>query len=391
MTALRHLYIHGCDELKSMPSEFGHLTSLQTLTWFVAGTGSGCSKVRELRQLEQLGGPLELRQLENVTEADAKAAHLGNKKELTRLTLTWEKKGKKQDSHQKVLEALKPHDGLKVASIGGYGGSISPTWMTTLQQMVKLELWGCKNLKELPPLWQLPALQDLWLSGLSLSCLCSGDAPITPFMELKVLSLGWMPNFETWWSLNNEVQGEEPIFPQLEKLLIRGCERLTALPKASIIQEPSSGVINTVWRSAFPALKELELDILRTFQRWEAAVLGVEVTFPLLETLVIRSCPELTSLPEAPKLSELEIRQGSQQMLVQVASFITASLSKLVLRMDGDGEATWLDGHSLIQLVDGEEKRNHNRSPLTFMKLTGCNVFFLSVKCSGALGMFSAP
>jgi Leucine-rich repeat (LRR) protein len=353
------------------------------LTCFVAGTGSGCSNVRELRQLEQLGGPLELRQLENVTEADAKAAHLGNKKELTRLTLTWTSSLEKEEEEQgntKVLEALKPHDGLKVLDVDGYRGGTYPTWINTLQQMVKLTLSGCKNLKELPPLWQLAALKVLSLVGLeSLNCLCSGDAAVTPFKELKELSLHRMPNFETWWV--NEVRGEELIFPQVEKLSISYCERLTALPKASMIKEPlpPCGVINTVWHSPFPALKELGLRNLPTFQRWEA-VQGEEVTFPRLEKIVTWSCPELTSLPEAPNLSELAIQEGSQQMLVQVANCIVtaSSLSKLVLWINDDREATWPDGNSLIQLVDGEEKQNQNKSPspLTVMGLCGCNVFF---------------
>ncbi|KAG0520886.1 hypothetical protein BDA96_08G113100 [Sorghum bicolor] len=381
MTGLRHLYIHGCDGLKSIPSELGNLTSLQTLTCFVAGTGSGCSNVRELRQLDQLGGPLELRQLENVAEADAKAAHIGNKKDLTRLTLRWttSREKEEQDKSTKMLEALKPHDGLKVLDIYGYGGGTYPTWiwMNTLQQMVKLTLSGCKNLKELPPLWQLPALKVLSLEGLeSLNCLCSGDAAVTPFMELKELSLRKMPNFETWWV--NELQGEESIFPQVEKLSIYNCERLTALPKALMIKDTSGGVINKVWRSAFPALKKLKLDDMQTFQRWEA-VQGEEVTFPRLEKLVIGRCPELTSLPEAPNLSELEIHRGSQQMLVPVANCIVtaSSLSKLELYID-DRETAWPDGDSLIQLVDGEEKQSHNKSPstLTVMELYRCNVFF---------------
>ncbi|BAS87363.1 Os03g0849500 [Oryza sativa Japonica Group] len=88
MTALRHLYTHGCERLKSMPPNLGHLTCLQTLTCFVAGACSGCSDLGELRQSD-LGGRLELTQLENVTKADAKAANLGKKKKLTELSLGW--------------------------------------------------------------------------------------------------------------------------------------------------------------------------------------------------------------------------------------------------------------------------------------------------------------
>ncbi|VAH12117.1 unnamed protein product [Triticum turgidum subsp. durum] len=87
MTSLCHLYTHGCPTLKSMPPGLENLTKLQTLTVFVAGVpGPDCSDVGELQHLN-LGGHLELRQVENVKEAEAKVVNLGNKKDLRELTL----------------------------------------------------------------------------------------------------------------------------------------------------------------------------------------------------------------------------------------------------------------------------------------------------------------
>ncbi|KAM0874443.1 hypothetical protein ACQ4PT_037426 [Festuca glaucescens] len=126
MTALRHLYTHGCRMLKSMPRDLGKLTSLQTLTSFVAGSGSKCSDVGELGHLN-LGGQLELRHLQNVIEEDAKAANLVMKKELRELTLKWadsEQTSCRDDA--RVLEKLEPHDGLHAIRIHSYGATTFP-------------------------------------------------------------------------------------------------------------------------------------------------------------------------------------------------------------------------------------------------------------------------
>jgi hypothetical protein len=164
--------------------------------------------------------------------------------------------------------------------------------------------------------------------------LCGGDPPSFTFKKLKQLRLSGMPNFGAWWE-TNEMQGQDdPVFPEVEKLSISSCERLATLPRASVIRDSPGGMVNPVWRSAFPALKELGLFHLTNFQRWEevAGTPGEQITtFPWLEELLIRKCPELITLPETPRLSVLDIRGGSQQICLRAVRHIT-SLSKLVLK-----------------------------------------------------------
>nr|AAO37936.1 putative resistance complex protein [Oryza sativa Japonica Group]ABF99904.1 powdery mildew resistance protein PM3b, putative, expressed [Oryza sativa Japonica Group] len=380
LTTLRHLYLHGCSSLESMPPDLGRLICLQTLTCFVAGTCYGCSDLGELRQLD-LGGQLELSQLENVTKADAKAANLRKKKKLTKLSLDWSPNHSKeaQNNHKEVLEGLTPNEGLKVLRIHCCGSSTCPTWMNKLWYMVELQLIGCKNLEMLPPLWQLPALEVLFLEGLDgLNCLFNSDehTPFT-FCKLKELTLSDMRNFMTWWDIN-EVQGEELVFPEVEKLFIEYCHRLTALPKASNAISKSSGRVSTVCRSAFPALKEMKLCDLSVFQRWEAVneTPREEVTFPQLDKLTIRCCPELTTLPEAPKLSDLNIYKGSQQLSLVAASRYITSMSSLNLDLSiDDTETALVAKQNSSELVYEKEKWNDN-SPLELMDLDGCNLLF---------------
>jgi hypothetical protein len=138
--------------------------------------------------------------------------------------------------------------------------------------------------------------------------LCSGGT-FFHFPNLKELTLNYLPEFDRWCEVN-WTQGEHIIFPQLEKLLIRNCGKVAALPEPALLGGPCCGDYNKdpderkLW-SAFPVLKVLELECLAKFQRWEGAAeatQGQQILFPRLESLSIDRCGELVTLPEGPEL-----------------------------------------------------------------------------------------
>ena len=180
------------------------------------------------------------------------------------------------------------------------------------------------------------------------------------------MSLENMPNFEMWWD-RNEVQGEEQIlFPEVENLRIVLCQKLLALPKASVIKK-SSGRDGAECRSPFPALKGMYLSGLDKFHRWEAVQesFGEQVTFPSLEQLEVFGCPELTTFPEAPKLRKVELSNCRQQACLQAGSRYITSLSSLEVRAPNKEENS----------AELEVVREH-KSPLGDLYLEGCDLFF---------------
>ncbi|CAL4950073.1 unnamed protein product [Urochloa decumbens] len=311
MTALCHLYIHRCPKLKCMPAELGQLTSLQTLTNFVVGTGSDCSSIGELQHLNNLGGPLLLSQLKNVTAAaDAKKANLANKKGLRELSLTWTSSEEEKQHCHKVLQGLEaPHE-IEALRIENYQGINFPMWLGMLPNMVEFHLYRCNKSNKLPPLRSVRALQVLCLKGLAkLECLCSGGTSFH-FPILKELMLHDLPEFDRWYEVN-WVHGGQIIFPQLEKLSIRNCGKVTTLPGPALLGGSSGGDYKEpdemkLW-SAFPMLEVLELQCLAKFQWWGAAEVTQrqQIIFPLVESLLIYGCPELRTLPEGPLHREL--------------------------------------------------------------------------------------
>ncbi|RCV39690.1 hypothetical protein SETIT_8G243800v2 [Setaria italica] len=350
--------------LQCMPPELGRLTSLRTLTCFVVSSDSDCSSLGELKNLN-IGGSLELKQLENVTEArNARQANLGNKKELRQLSLRWTSRKEEEQQCNEVLEVLQVHDRLLALEIEAYQGTNFPLWMGALRNMVELRLSWCRKSEQLPPLCQLPALQLLHLEGLTqLQFLCSSCTSST-FGKLKDLKLVDLDNFDRFY--DQAVEEELVAFPQLEKLHIERCEKLTALPEAGVLRKWYDGGEYTMVRSAFPGLKSLMLKDLRSFERWEAAI-EIEVEhalFPLLETVRIDSCNKLTTLPRAPKLRELFLymSDGENQQRSLGATRYMTSLSNLELKG--------------IE-VDGKDKWDYISS-VTNMHLYCCSLFFQS-------------
>jgi hypothetical protein len=305
MTSLRHLYTHGCRKLKSMPRDLGKLTSLQTLTSFVASSGSNCSDVGELGHLN-LGGELELRHLQNVTEEDAKAANLVKKKELRELTLKWavsKQTGFRDDA--RVLEKLEPHDGLHAIRIYSYGAITFPAWMAMLQNIVEIHLFHCKKLQ--------------WLFT------CDSDASFA-FPNLKDLTLQDLVCLERWWERYNGMQGDKIIFPRLEKLFILRCEKLTAFPGRP--------------------------------------------TFLNLQDTLILGCPKLTTTAKSPKLSVLNMEGSEGELFPWVARHMTSLTSLELQSLDDNTETTLVTAkHGLREVLDGREKWNDHDFPLAVLVL----------------------
>nr|XP_034929709.1 putative disease resistance protein RGA1 [Populus alba] len=159
---LRHLGNDGSG-VDFIPKGIERITCLRTLEVFTVCGGGGeneskAANLRELKDLNHIGGSLEIRNLGGGKEdaSDAAEAQLKNKKRLLRLELYF---NHNQDNGI-LIEALQPPSDLEYLTIDGYGGLELPNWMMTLTRLQGLKLFDCENLEVLPPLGRLPNLES---------------------------------------------------------------------------------------------------------------------------------------------------------------------------------------------------------------------------------------
>lgn len=278
---LRHLDISETS-LKEMPIQLGRLKCLHTLTTFIISKHSG-SCIGELGKLSSLRGMLSILELQNVASpTDALNAGLKDKRYLEELVLEWSADTKVSESERTVLDSLQPHTNLKSLTMNYYSGKSIPDWVGhhSFSNITCMHLKNCKYCFCLPPLGQLPSLQDLSIVGfdgvvkVGTEFYCSGSSSINPFGALKVIRFEQMLKWKEWSSFASENEGGA--FPNLEELYIQNCPELMG---------------------------------------------GLPVHFPSLTKLVIIECPQLVaSLSRAPALWEMQLLHCNEVLLKELPS-----------------------------------------------------------------------
>jgi Leucine-rich repeat (LRR) protein len=156
---LRHLGAYSCyayDFLKEMPIyqilNIGKLTSLQHIYVFSVQKKQGY-ELRQLKDLNELGGSLRVENLENVIGKDeAVESKLYLKSRLKELALEWSSENG-MDAMD-ILEGLRPPPQLSKLTIKGYRSDTYPGWLlerSYFENLESFELSNCSLLEGLPP------------------------------------------------------------------------------------------------------------------------------------------------------------------------------------------------------------------------------------------------
>ncbi|PON81308.1 NB-ARC domain, LRR domain containing protein [Trema orientale] len=246
---LRRLHIPS--SLKEMPQQIGKLKNLQNLNEFLVGTNSKSAGIKQLKELQDLHGTLEIWGLENVGDVnDVSEAELKNKKFISRLILKFDGCLALDDLKRKreILGELKPHANLKSLSIYWY-----PDWLPSLKILKISNFPGVVSVGS-----------EFYYSSDIIGC---STKPL-PFRSLEILHLSDMPNLRKWLFIEDEV--EDGVFPCLRELTLTTCPILyVSLP------------------NFLPSLGKLYIEECQLLEPLVPRAQQMDVAFPSLETLDI--------------------------------------------------------------------------------------------------------
>ncbi|KAL3726871.1 hypothetical protein ACJRO7_031727 [Eucalyptus globulus] len=338
---LRHLLIDGCKELSHMPCGLSHLSKLQTLNLYVIQkmdhkVPGGVGSLDELSALNRLGGSIVLRDLKFLQPVPNKS-HLQEMERLHCLKLYWrmEQQDGKSDSDELILwENLRPHLNLTSLTIYKYKNRSSPSWLSSMVNLIELDVDECTEWKYLPSLRELPSLRRLTLSNLyalefveEISDLEQSDTSLPCFPSLEQLDLNYCHNLKGWWGRRQPMEPDQDhqqynsysSFPKLLSMEISCCPHLNSMPLFPQIESLEIFADSIKWLqqrmavSTFIPLSKLER---LEFEVVDLEHSMLETLLPFLrnlKTLVFDYCNELRSLScgmqSLSSLQSLDIRE----------------------------------------------------------------------------------
>ena len=95
-----------------------------------------------------------------------KAVNLKDNQCLNELELNWNLEGDDgvgASDDENSMDCLRPHKSLKSLKVDGYVGMRVSSWLSFLTNLIDLYTYDCKKCQYLPPLYQLPSLQELYI------------------------------------------------------------------------------------------------------------------------------------------------------------------------------------------------------------------------------------
>ncbi|XP_044949619.1 putative disease resistance protein RGA3 [Hordeum vulgare subsp. vulgare] len=226
---------------------------------------------------------LTIDKLENVkSPEEAHSIKLIEKQKIKELAFQWTLGAGRFVDDKDVLEKLVPPSSVQILSIKGYMNVSIPFWVTCITQylpnLTKLDLCDFPNCNTLPPLGQLPNLQNL--------------------------NLYRMEGLEEWTTTHNSAKGgsNELMFPMLQRLRIQKCARLrvkSCLPRTMYLYIEDCDTMLSSWgessshsgTSSSSPLTELNIAESKVpMYQWRLLH-----QLPSLRRLIITECSDLST------------------------------------------------------------------------------------------------
>ncbi|KAG8089490.1 hypothetical protein GUJ93_ZPchr0011g26997 [Zizania palustris] len=315
INSLKFLIVKNCWKLdKTRLSRFNDNSMLLPLFTVQAGDGESSSNLVELHDANP--AELEISNLENVKFAkDAHRIKLLQKHRILKLKLHWTSSAKRYVKDMKVLKELLPSITLEHFEIQGYNSVNFPDWLFGISSflpnlvVVKMDdLMMCKNI---PPLGQLPNLQELVLRRMPSikkidAELCGGERA---FPMLRKFMLSDMERLEEWSTTYpcGAIAVDQFMFPNLQILEILDCPKLRlkpCRPTAAKWDIRNSDNVISSWAetetgpSADSSISCLVSHLVVAFCKVPLHQWRLLHHLPCLSSLSINSCNDLTGSPE---------------------------------------------------------------------------------------------